>query len=46
MFNKISSYHRTTRNAHATYLREQGSAKVRAPMRKLVLVYGWLIGRA
>jgi hypothetical protein len=45
MLNKISSYHRTTKNAHAAYLREQGSANVRAPMRRLVLVYGWLIGR-
>ncbi len=45
MLNKISSYHRTTKNAHAAYLREQGSTSSRITMRKLVLVYGWLIGR-
>jgi hypothetical protein len=46
MFNKISSYHRVTKNAHDAYLREQGRTSARVSMRRLVLVYGWLIGRA
>ncbi len=45
MLNKISSYHRTTKNAHAAYLREQGLTGSRITMRRLVIVYGWLVGR-
>ncbi len=46
MFNRISSYHRTTKDAHRAYLREQGRSNARVPMRRLVLVWGWLIGRS
>jgi hypothetical protein len=46
MLNRISSYHRTTKNAHEAYLRAVGCTESRPTMRRLVLVYGWLIGRA
>lgn len=45
MFNRISSYHQTTKKAHSAHFHAQGGAVRRVPMRRLVVALTGLINK-